>query len=86
MMCSTMCAHLDTRMQVWRLDPALQIPNDESLWGCFSWVEVPAAPGWDVPGALALDDAAFAGRQAALREALRGVEVEEMQGDVCTSE
>lgn len=62
-------------LRVWKLDPPICIPNEGHLWGCFSWVDVSAAPGWDTPGALALDDDAFAAKQAALREALQVVEV-----------
>ena len=62
-------------LRVWKLDSPICIPNEGHLWGCFSWVDVSAAPGWDTPGALALDDDAFAAKQAALREALQVVEV-----------
>lgn len=64
--------------QVWRCNTPVQVPNEEALWGCFSWVDVPAAPGWDVPGSFALGDGAFAEQQQALRQALQLVDVEQL--------
>lgn len=66
-----------------RLRRPLQLRNAPELWGCFSWVSLPA--GADAGGmaallegvAAALPDAEYAERQAALREAvlqLSGVE------------
>jgi hypothetical protein len=69
-------------LRAYRLDPPLQLPSSEELFGCFSWVGL--APGL-APEAVAaavarrapaLDDAAFAERQALLRERLAALEAE----------
>ncbi len=63
--------------QVYQVEPPLVFPNDEDLWGCFSWVDVPAPRGhWTdvdsvcMQGRAVLDEDEFAVRQAALRHAL----------------
>lgn len=71
------------RVQVWRMDPPVCLPNEEHLWGCFSWIDIPAANGWDTCGALALEDSEFGVQQATLRAALQHVEVEAIE---CLSE
>ncbi|GFR47471.1 hypothetical protein Agub_g9200 [Astrephomene gubernaculifera] len=65
-------------LRCWRLRRGLQLPVAESLFGCFSWVDLSAHVGEDLlEGAEpVIDDAAFAVRQQRMRAALGGVEAE----------
>lgn len=71
---------LPSPCQVLRLDHPLSFPNDTALWGCFSWVDVPAA-GKEREGVAVLDDDVFAERQACLRRALEDVAVVQLDLD-----
>lgn len=62
-----------------RLAAPLQLHNYPELWGCFSWVSLPAGEGtsfetlW-ADGVVALTDGDFARQQAACRRALAELE------------
>ncbi|KAK9846560.1 hypothetical protein WJX81_006598 [Elliptochloris bilobata] len=64
-----------------RLRPPLALPARDEFWGCFSWVNIgaeaakQAAHGWQ-HGTPALPDDVFLEKQAALRRALRSMQVE----------
>lgn len=62
-------------LRAYRLEPPLPLPRSDDLFGCFSFVPLPALAGGDVAAALgrkvpALGDGEFAARQALLRERL----------------
>ncbi|GBF95180.1 hypothetical protein Rsub_07893 [Raphidocelis subcapitata] len=68
-------------LRAYRLEPPLQLPRCEELFGCFSWVGTPGLAPEAVAAAVArrvpaLGDAAFAERQALLRERLASLEAE----------
>jgi hypothetical protein len=67
-------------LRAYRLEPPLALPRSDELFGCFSWVGLPGLPADATAGALAgkvpaLGDAAFAGKQALLRERLGRLDV-----------
>jgi hypothetical protein len=72
-------------LRAYRLDPPLTLPRRDDLFGCFSWVGLPAdVAASDVAAALAsrvpaLGADAFAERQALLRERLRGLDVQPLE-------
>ena len=85
-------AFIDTRLR-WRpkqvitalelrcrqLQQPLFAQNDAKFWGCFSWCELEsgATPAQLHDAMPALDDRAFETQQAAIREALQGIECTE---------
>jgi hypothetical protein len=62
-------------VRAYALAEPVEVANEESLWGCFSWVELPGVPAEALAAAAArarpaLDDATFAARQALCRARL----------------
>lgn len=62
------------------------MPTEESFWGCFSWVDLPALGALPSDEAElrrlatpALSDEAFAERQAECRRQLSQIDVQELQ-------
>ncbi len=68
-------------IRAWRLQTPVVLQNQEELWGCFSWVNVPmssAGPDGLADKLPVLSEDAFAEKQARLRAALRELEVTEL--------
>lgn len=67
-------------LRCWRLARPVELPLADSMFGCFSWVDVGGLVQPDLSGATpCVDDATFAARQVQLREALAGLEVQPLE-------
>jgi hypothetical protein len=65
-------------VRAYALAEPVEVVNEEALWGCFSWVELPGVSAEALAAAAArarpaLDDAAFAAQQALCRARLAGL-------------